>query len=508
MPSLSSLPRVAVALGFDTCEKLLEHARAELDEGERFFEFRLDYLERPEQGVEAVREFSEQNPECVILATCRRRQNHGRFNGSLEEQFRILEAAVAAGARGVDVEIESAEAAPAALSALQGRALLIVSYHNYEGTPALEPILRRLTRVPADAYKLVTLARKPSDNYRILALARAHARTPLIVLAMGEIGFPSRVLGPAFGSRYTYAAPHGARGTAVGQVCGRQLRHLYRIEKISRSTKIYGVIADPIGHSISPAVHNRAFQARRLDAVYVPFLVPAGRLKDFMETAANLPVAGFSVTIPHKQKILRYLDVVDPLARRIGAVNTVWRRAARWRGYNTDADGVRIPLERRLRLAGASVLVVGNGGAARSAAFTLADAGAKLAVVGRNPDRVRALARACGGEALSREQVEARHFDVLIHATPLGMFPKTEECFFRDRIPAEIVFDLVYNPLETLLLRRAREQGKQVISGLEMFQEQAARQFEIWTGESAPRQAMERAAREALGAKEQLIMTK
>ncbi|MDW8131995.1 MAG: shikimate dehydrogenase, partial [Bryobacterales bacterium] len=264
------------------------------------------------------------------------------------------------------------------------------------------------------------------------------------------------------------------------------------------TSRIYGVIADPVGHSISPAVHNRAFQLRRLDAVYVPFHVPAGQLRDFMTLAENVGLAGFSVTIPHKQKILRYLDWVDPLARRIGAVNTVWRRGMRWRGANTDVEGVRVPLERRTRLAGASVLLVGNGGAARGAAFTLVDAGAKVSIVGRNPDRVRALARACGAEPLLREQLAGRHFDILIHATPLGMFPKVEECFFPDRIPADIVFDMVYNPPETVLLRRAREQGKLVIGGLEMFNEQAARQFEIWTGQPAPRNAMERAAREAL----------
>ena len=165
--------------------------------------------------------------------------------------------------------------------------------------------------------------------------------------------------------------------------------------------------------------------------------------------AGKLPLAGFSVTIPHKQKILRYLDQVDPLARRIGAVNTVWRKAGKWRGTNTDAQGVTVPLERHLRLGKSSVLVVGNGGAARGAAFALAEAGAKLAITGRNLDRVRALAKACGAEPLSREQAEARIFDVLVHATPLGMTPRVEQCFFDGRIPGQVVFDMVYNPMET-----------------------------------------------------------
>src|SRR5208282_2768651 len=168
---------------------------------------------------------------------------------------------------------------------------------------------------------------------------------------------------------------------------------------------------------------------------------------------------GFSVTIPHKQKIIRYLDVVDPLARRIGAVNTVWRKAGKWRGTNTDVYGVTVPLGRHIRVAKASVLVVGNGGAARGAAYALAEAGAKLAIAGRNMDRVRALAKACDAEPLSREQAEARMFDVLIHATPLGMYPRVDQCFFDKRVPAKLVFDMVYNPLETVLAKRAKAQG-------------------------------------------------
>ena len=495
---LGSTSRICVALGFSGADRLLEHARCEVEAGESFLEFRLDHLDAPEQGVRAIETLLGESPECTVIATCRRRQNQGRFNGSVEEQIRILNAAVQAGARAVDVEIETAESPGVRLEFFRGRAALMLSYHNFEGTPAMETVLHRMTRVPADAYKLVTTARKPSDNSRVLSLARAHPRLPLVLLAMGETGFPSRVLSTLFGGRFTYAAPRSAEGTASGQVSARQLRQMYRIGKLPRTAKVYGVIADPVRHSISPAVHNRAFQARRIDALYLPFLVPPAQLRDFMTAAAELPLAGFSVTIPLKQKILRYLDVVEPMARRIGAVNTVWRRAGKWRGANTDAEGVRVPLERHLRLAKSSVLLVGNGGAARGAAFALADAGARISIVGRNPDRVRALAKVCGAEPLLREQAEARHFDALVHSTPLGMSPHLDECFFSNHIPADVVFDLVYNPLDTLLLRRAREQGLTVVRGAEMFLEQAARQFEIWTGQPAPRTVMEKTVWEAL----------
>lgn len=484
-------------------QQLLDHARREAQAGEDFLEFRLDFLPNPEQGLPIIRTILSEHPACQVLATCRRHQNHGKFNGSIEQQLAILSDAVDAGACAVDVEVESAEVAAGRLHVFDGRAFMVISYHNFEGTPALDPVVRRMGRIPAGMYKIVTTARKPSDMSRLLALPRQYPKSPLVVLAMGETGFPSRVLSVLMGGAYTYAAPAAAEGTAAGQICSRQLRQLYRLEKLGRNPKVFGVIADPVRHSISPAVHNRALQARRIDAVYLPFLVHPLQLKDFFLLANRLPVSGFSVTVPHKHKIVRYLDLVDPLARRIGAVNTVWRKAGKWRGANTDVEGVRVPLEKRLRLnSRTSILLAGNGGAARSAAFSLVDAGVKLSITGRNPDRVRALARMCNAEPLLREQAEARDFDVVLHATTLGMWPHVNECFFPGRIPGKIVFDMVYTPRETALLQRAAAQGCEVIPGLEMFLEQAVAQFRIFTGEPPPVAVMERAAVEALSSRE------
>jgi len=498
MATTRSLPRICIALGLPDVQTLLEHATREAEAGEAFLEFRLDFLDNPCAGAEAIAGFLERFPDCTILATCRRHQNHGKFNGSIEEQFAVLDLAVRSGAQAVDIEIETAEMAPERLKQFRARAQVVISYHNFEATPAMDSVVHRMLQLPGDAYKIVTTARKPSDNVRVLAAAKALPKQRMVVLAMGELGFPTRVLSPLFGGIFSYAAPLYAEGTAAGQVSARYLRHLYQVERLTKAAKIYGVIADPVRHSISPAVHNRAFQSRRMDAVYLPFLVSPAHLRDFFVMAEKLPLAGFSVTLPHKQKIIRYLDAVDPLARRIGAVNTVWRKAGRWRGANTDAAGVTIPLSRLVRLPKCSVLIVGNGGAARSAACALSDAGAKIAVVGRNADRVRALAKTCNAEPLLREQLPGRAFDAIVHATPLGMFPNVNECFFNGNIPGEVVFDMVYNPLETELIKRARQQGKKVVPGLDMFLEQAVRQFEIWTGDSAPRAAMLKAAAEAL----------
>ncbi|MBL8175411.1 MAG: shikimate dehydrogenase [Bryobacterales bacterium] len=499
MPHKAALPRICIALGLPSVEKLNSYAKQEAESGETFLEFRLDYLPQPMQGVRLITDFLARYPQCTILATCRRHQNHGHFNGSIDEQLTILNAAIDAGARAVDLEIESAENILPRLESIRSRVWLVVSYHNFGGTPSLESVLRRMNKVPADAYKIVSTARKPTDNTKVLSLFKNAPRSPLVLLAMGETGFPTRVLSTAMGGLYTYASPSATEGTAAGQVSAKMLRNLFRVEKFTKAAKIYGVIADPVRHSISPAVHNRAFQSKRIDSIYLPFLVHPPQLKDFFLFAGKMPIAGFSVTIPHKQKILRYLDIVDPLARRIGAVNTVFRKNGKWRGLNTDVQGVVGPLSKKIRLNKSSVLVAGNGGAARGAAFALADAGAKVAIVGRNADRVRALAKACNAEAIMRDQLNSRYFDAVIHATPLGMFPHTNECFFDGRIPAEIVFDMVYNPRETMLLKHAADQKKVIVDGLQMFLEQAALQFETWTGENAPRSAMEKAALEALG---------
>ncbi len=494
MPALpKSLPRICVALGFPSAAQLAQAAEREYKDGNAFLEFRLDSLPEPMAGAEIISALKKSYPDAYVLATCRRHEQRGGFRGSMERQIAILAQAARAGATAIDLEIESAECAKPAIHVLRRSAPVIISYHNFQSTPALSPIGRRLKSVPADAYKIAVTARKPTDNARLMHFVKENAGTPIIALAMAEPGAVSRALAVSWGSLFTYAAPNCGAGTAAGQFPAQRMRSLYRSDKLARRSRVYGVVADPVAHSRSPEIHNRAFQARRIDAVYLPFRVPQPLFGDWMKLALDLPVAGFSVTIPHKQRILRYLDKVDPLARRIGAVNTVWRKAGKWRGTNTDAEGVLKPLGRHLRAARSSVLIAGYGGAARAAAITLADAGAKVAVTGRNLKNAQALARAAGAEALSLHEAEQRHYDVLIHATSVGMAPHSEACLFADEIPAEIVFDMVYNPRETLLLRRAKQQGRTVVYGSEMFLEQAAAQFEIWTGESAPRSAMKAA---------------
>ncbi len=213
MPSLPrSLPRICVALGLPSASDLARAAEREYKDGSTFFEFRLDALSDPAKGVELIRSFRETHPDIPILATCRHKQHAGAFKGSIEQQIAILQDSGRAGAAALDLEIESAECAKQATATLRDAAPLIVSYHNFESTPALDPILRKLQRIPADAYKLVTTARKPSDNLRLIQFAREHRDAPLITFTMSEMGAVTRVLAPGLGSVFTYAAPSVARG--------------------------------------------------------------------------------------------------------------------------------------------------------------------------------------------------------------------------------------------------------------------------------------------------------
>jgi 3-dehydroquinate dehydratase/shikimate dehydrogenase len=491
--SANTLPRVCVALGFPTVAQLNQVAEKEYKDGATFFEFRLDHLRDPEAGLDLIAKFRRVHPEIHIIATCRHRVAQGHFAGTPGRQLLLLHRSAEAGAALLDLEIEVAEKIKGEVNSLREVAKLVISYHNFQNTPALDTVMRRLSKVPADIYKVATTARKPTDNLRLVQFIRRNEDVSLVTLTMSEVGAASRILMPSLGSLFTYASPSDFPGTAPGQISAHTLRSLYRPEKLTRQSRVYGIIADPVAHSKSPFIHNRAFQARRVDAVYVPFLVSQANLGDWMNFALKLPVAGFSVTIPHKQRIIRHLDTIDPLARRIGAVNTVWRKAGKWRGTNTDTQGVLKPLSKHLRLAHSSVLIAGYGGAARAAAVALHDAHAAVAVTGRNMRQAQALARVVQGEALTLKQAQSKQFDALVHATPVGMVPNTDECLFPERIPGEVVLDMVYNPHETLLLKRAKQQGATVIPGAEMLLEQAVSQFEIWTGESAPREVMQHA---------------
>ena len=497
MIRLHTIPKVCVAVGDADPDEMFRLVSEASERRESFVELRLDMLDDPTEGPALVDRIQRSLVSLLVLATCRRKEAQGGFAGSVGEQRMILEAAIAAGAQMVDVEIESAEHSPEIVTELKEKARVVLSYHNFEKTPALNPILKRLRRHPADVYKIAVQAVKFTDNLKLLQALKG-ADVPLVVLGMGEAGGVSRVLSPSRGATFTFAAPDSASGTAPGQFSASQMRNAFQAHRLKATSRVYGVVADPVEHSLSPALHNRAFRRRRTDACYLPFRVEPKLLKDFFTLVRDLPIDGLSVTIPHKQAVMSHLDSVDDLSAKIGAVNTVYRKGAKLCGSNTDVAGVVVPLGKRMALKGAKVLIHGYGGAARAAAFALIEEGSEITLTGRNLKKAETLAKDCGASVLSMDEAVKGSFDALIQAAPVGMYPNVLENPFPDEIPAEVVFDMVYNPLETVLLRTAASKNKQVIEGVEMFLEQAVAQFELWTGDKAPRVTMRNAVLEVL----------
>ncbi|MCY4187876.1 MAG: shikimate dehydrogenase [Bryobacterales bacterium] len=498
MPVPPQLPKICVCIGHPDACRAADLAMASCARGESFLELRIDLLNDPAAGPGIVERVMGRHPSAVVLATCRRAPHGGQFAGPVERQAAILLEAVGAGAGIVDVEIEALAERPGLLDPFRGACATLVSFHDFDGTPALGPVIGRLAATGADILKVATRVRRPSDNLRLLALCKG--RDNVVVAGMGETGSIARLAAVARGGLFTYAAP-GAYApdgppTAPGQVSAGAARDLYRVQASSAATKIFAVVAKPVGHSVSPMIHNRSFQERGYDGLYVPLLVDPADIPDFLRAARDLPLHGASVTIPHKQSVMPLLDRIDRSAAEIGAVNTIYWERGQLCGANTDAQGVVKPLSERLRLAGARVLVAGNGGAARAAIVGLKRQRAKVAVTGRNSGRVRRLASELGAEAVAFERLGGEYFDVLVHATAVGMAPHAAGNLFPGRIPADVVFDLVYNPPQTALLKHASAQKKLTVGGLEMFVEQAAEQFRIWTGMQAPRKLMRSVASE------------
>jgi 3-dehydroquinate dehydratase/shikimate dehydrogenase len=437
----------------------------------------------------------------VFIATCRRKEGGGLFAGSREEQLEILARAVRSGCLWCDVEIETATSlTPGEVRRALSPARVMISYHNFRATPRdFRGITHRLERAGGEAIKMAAQCHTVSESLRVCELART--RRDLVAIPMGEFGLAGRVLSLRMGSNLAYAAVEQA--TAPGQLSLDDMVDVYRAGGVTRRTRVYGVIGNPIGHSLSPLLHNTAFHARKFDGVFVPFLVR--NLREFLASMAGFGVAGLSVTIPHKEAILRSLDDCDPLAARIGAVNTVVvRGGGQLYGYNTDYVGVLRSLERRMRLAGSRVLLFGAGGAARAAAFALAQSGSIVCICARRPERARALARAVGGQVLALADLQHEFFDAIVNCTPIGMHPKGGSPLKSTELNCRIVMDMVYRPRETDLLRMARRKGIEIISGVEMFLGQGFAQYEIWTGERAPESAMRRAVVSALDREEKL----
>jgi len=461
-------------------------------------ELRLDFLRDFDFGnPNNLKPLLEDKPLPVII-TCRAISEGGAQH--VDEQIRVRLLVEGAKRFADYCDIEAASYAEAArLSPDASR--LVVSYHNFDESPDnLNAVYDRVTSLPAAIHKIVTQARTITDslaNFKLLRRARNEAK-PLIAMSMGPAGIITRVLGPSRGSFLTYGSLARGKESAPGQMTCEELINKYRIRRVSSATSITGIIGSPVGHSASPAMHNRAFAELDLDFVYLPLEVE--NIEEFITrmvrpTAREMDwnLQGLSVTIPHKTSILPLLDDLDQTAREVGAVNTVVIRDGRLIGYNTDGQAFLEPLARIHALAGAKCAVLGAGGAARAVIHGLLQSGANVSLFARDVEKARALAQSFGILVSPIESLTSSDASIIINTTPVGMRGHSEG---HSPVPGDalrgrqLAYDLVYNPSETRFLTDARGEGCQTIGGLEMLVAQAALQFALWTGRTAPLDAM------------------
>lgn len=372
---------------------------------------------------------------------------------------------------------------------------IIVSYHDFETTPAdLDRIVRRLKRVSPDLLKIATRCRSVGDAARLLELQKTLSKKhwPSVVLGMDSPGIMTRILGPLRGAEFTFASLAHGKESAPGQLTVAELQKFYRMDRMNSKTRIYGLVGHPVGHSLSPALYNAAFARLKMNAIYLPFHAPD--LGDFTDWTKKLGVQGFSVTLPHKSGVRRFLSKENPTAREVGAVNTLRLHSGKWEGFNTDVAGIARPLKTRgVSLGGKNVLLLGAGGAAQAAAAFLAEEKAKVFICNRTPESARRLARRFRFQVLMPDELSLRHFALVMNATSIGMWPNSEATpLDLSKVKADIVFDMVYTPAETQLLKNARRRKLQTISGMEMFVAQAEEQFKILTGRTLPRSVIQK----------------
>ena len=506
---------LAVPISAETAGQVVDQVSDAVASGAELVELRTDYIEdltgaMVRKLIEHIK--GEYGKTFPIIVTCRDIAQGGAINYPIKMRIEILVGALEAGADFVDFEYENFLVADnqekikvALADSIKGR--LILSHHDFdEPFKNIAGLYRKvLTFYPPAIPKLIYTAEHINDCFEGLDLLY-NASEQCVVFAMGQAGMISRVLAKKYSSLVTFASLGEEEATAPGQITVDEFKNIYRYDAIDCNTELYGIIADPVGHSMSPAIHNAGFADVGFNKLYLPLLIE-GRYDEFETFMDNvlrrswLGFKGFSVTIPHKENALEYIKAkggeIEPLAEKIGAVNTIIIGAdGKLFGYNTDYAGaieaIANKVGSREKLAGMNVAVIGAGGVSRAIVAGLVDAGAKVKIYNRTTRKAKKLAKMFGCEYAGLNKVGGIDAELLVNCTSVGMSPESDN----SPVPIEVhskgmvVFDTVYNPLETLLLTHARACGADTIDGLEMFVNQAMMQFELFTGAKGNRQFM------------------
>ena len=505
------MARICIPVCAENVESLVSAAKAASASAD-LIELRLDCLNRDEFARLPLNHVSKEIQSQLIITL---RDPHQGGHRELTRDERIAfwrEQLQVPGDSLFDMELDLAKDL-AAEGTLKDWSRVICSHHDFDQVPDdIDLIYDQIAKTDAYVIKIAVCAHDVPDCialFRLIDRARAEDRQ-IIAIAMGNPGLATRVLGTSRGSFLTFGASDGESATAPGQLTADALRQLYRIEELKRDSPIYGVVGFPAMHSVSPDMHNAAFAHLNIDGVYLPFEVK--NVVDFVKRMIHpntreleWKVQGLSVTAPHKLTVMQALDSIDHDALEIGAVNTVVVNGDKLLGYNTDAAGFLGPLQKCLGdLRDARVAVIGAGGAANAVAWSLSRAKTNVTVFARDESKASALAARFGVSADKLDGASFSTFDILVNTTPLGTHGQDV-----DSSPASVdqlrhislVYDLVYNPIETLLLTQAREAGCKTLTGLQMLVAQAILQFQLWTRETAPSEVMEAAALAALTSK-------
>ncbi|MFO0879214.1 MAG: type I 3-dehydroquinate dehydratase [Gemmataceae bacterium] len=547
--TLPDVDRICVVIGRTRHGMVQAEIQAAAKQGARLLEIRLDYLKKAPDFKRLL-----DNKPCPMIATVRRPPDGGKWDSSEEARLMTIRQAIVAGFDWIDLETDVIDKVPRF-----GKVRRIVSYHNFREMPQdLEKIHQRMCAQDADVVKIVARAQSPSDNLRVLALVQK-ATKPTIAFCSNDMGFPSRILQAKYGAPWTYAAFNKERNIAPGIPSLLEMQRIYHYHEIDAKTEVYGVIGDPVAHSLSPLIHNAAFRKAGINAVYLPFRVPRDTLADFLGTFHALPVRGFSVTIPHKEAAAELADKKDTTVQRTQAANTLVRTTDGYSAFNTDYGGFLQTLRDFLpkfalaprepevnptlppsvitaninlppgaltttRPGGASTditqaataattttpvdaqiqgriaLVLGAGGVARAVAHALHREGALVTIANRTSDRAQQLAGEIGCRHVEWNARHSTLCDLVVNCTSIGMHPNVDDSPLHHSYlkPGLIVFDTVYTPETTLLVKEARDRGCHIITGVEMFIRQAALQFEHFTGRPAPVALFQQVIRKAL----------
>ncbi len=490
---------IAIPIKVESIEKLKTQAQAAKDKGADIIELRLDYwpdqIRLEEKVVDIVTIAREYGMK--VIATCRANWEGGEYDGPDKNRIKILQKAASARADYIDIELKAvAEFLPEF-----GPAQVIISHHNFEEKPIdLVDIINSIKNLSSDAIpKIAFKANSIADSFAALDIMRDNPG--MIAIAMGYEGIITRLLAKKLNALLTFASLSNEDSTADGQINLTEIKKVYRFDKTNSDTRLFGIIGAPVCHSRGPIIHNRAFEESSFNGMYMPLLIQADEFDLFMDECLKRPwllFSGFSVTLPHKQNAMNYLDnnngFIDPPARKIGAINTIIITGDHeLRGYNTDYHGALKAILDGLSKSGKSLegmpaAVIGAGGVSRAIVSALVDNKADVTIYNRTIEKAKHLAETFGCNYANSDEIDSTSAELIINCTSLGMEPEIETCpVNKTTIKSNMtVFDTVYAPLETKLLKYTVESGAMPISGLDMFINQAVKQFELFTGKSAP----------------------